>query len=70
MTTTVQTGTAGGYFRVRSPGQAGERHVSLEVQDAAFRDDCQQHLRTPLAVFIEQGYLMPPSLEEWLPEGI
>ena len=53
MTTIVQTGTAVGYFRVRSPGQAGERHVSLEVQDAAFRDDCQQHSRTPLAVFID-----------------
>ncbi len=25
MTTIVQTGTAVGYFRVRSPGQAGER---------------------------------------------
>ncbi len=29
MTTIVQTGTAVGYFRVSSPGQAGERHVSL-----------------------------------------
>ncbi len=53
MATTVQAGTAVGYFRVSSPGQAGERHVSLEVQAAAFRDDCQRHSRTPLAVFTD-----------------
>ncbi len=54
MATTVQAGTAVGYFRVSSPGQAGERHVSLEeVQAAAFQDDCQRHSRTPLAVFTD-----------------
>jgi len=53
MTTIVQTGTAVGYFRVSSPGQAGERHVSLEVQATAFQDDCQRHSRTSLAVFTD-----------------
>ena len=33
MTIVIPTGTAVGYFRVSGPGQAGERHVSLEVQE-------------------------------------
>ncbi len=53
MATTVQAGTAVGYFRVSSPGQVGERHVSLGVQAAAFQDDCQWHSRSPLAVFTD-----------------
>lgn len=40
-TIAIQTATAVGYFRVSSPGQAGERHVSLEAQATAFNDYCR-----------------------------
>ena len=43
--TAVQTATTVGYFRVSDPKQAGERHVSLEVQEAEFADFCRtEHL--------------------------
>ena len=35
------------------PGQAGPRHVSLEVQEADFRAYCQANNLTRLATFIE-----------------
>ena len=52
-TTTVNTTSAVGYFRVSSPGQAGERHVSLEVQQAAFQDYCKSHSLSPVATFTD-----------------
>jgi site-specific DNA recombinase len=53
MTTAIQTATAVGYFRVSTPGQAGERHVSLEVQAAAFNDYCRVHHLDPIASFTD-----------------
>jgi site-specific DNA recombinase len=53
MTTAVQVSTAVGYFRVSSPGQAGERHVSLEVQAAAFAAYCHSHSLAPVATFTD-----------------
>lgn len=55
MTTTITVGTttALGYFRVSSLGQAGERHVSLEVQQAAFQDYCKSHSLSPVATFTD-----------------
>ncbi len=52
-TTTIQAATAVGYFRVSSPGQAGERHVSLDVQAAAFNEYCQAHQLEPIARFTD-----------------
>ncbi len=34
--TAVKSGAAVGYFRVSPMNQAGERHVSLETQEASF----------------------------------
>ena len=51
--TTIATRTAVAYLRVSSAGQAGERHVSLEVQQAAFQDYCERDHLTSLAVFID-----------------
>ncbi len=55
MTTTTATSakTAILYARVSKPGQAGPRHVSLEVQEAEFRAYCHANNLTPLATFIE-----------------
>lgn len=53
MTTAVQTASAVGYFRVSSAGQAGERHVSLEVQQAAFQDYCRANHLNPSATFTD-----------------
>ena len=53
MTTSITTRTAVGYCRVSTPGQAGERNVSLEVQEAAFRDYCQRNGPIPLTTFID-----------------
>ncbi len=53
MTTSITTRTAVAYCRVSTPGQAGERNVSLEVQEAAFQDYCQRHNRTALRVFTD-----------------
>ena len=53
MTTNIQTDTAVGYFRVSSPGQAGERHVSLEVQETRYLDHCQVNDRCSKATFTD-----------------
>ena len=53
MTVAVQTTTAVGYFRVSSPGQAGERHVSLEAQTTQFNDYCRAHGLDPIATFTD-----------------
>ena len=52
-TAIVRTTTAVGYFRVSGPGQTGERHVSLEVQEAAFRDCCRSHHLEPGPTFTD-----------------
>jgi len=51
--TAVKTATAVGYFRVSTAGQAGERNVSLEVQEAAFREYCQANHLDPVATFTD-----------------
>ena len=53
MTTAVQTTTAVGYFRVSTAGQAGERHVSLDVQQAAFQTYCRSNHLDPTATFTD-----------------
>ncbi len=52
-TTATNAKTAVHYGRVSKPGQAGPRHVSLEVQEAEFNAYCQANNRIPLATFIE-----------------
>jgi len=51
--TAIRTRTAVGYCRVSTAGQAGERNVSLEVQEAAFRDYCQVNHLTLLVIFTD-----------------
>ena len=53
MTITVRLEYAVGYFRVSGPGQAGERHVSLEVQAAAFADHCRSYGLSAVATFTD-----------------
>ena len=53
MPTVTDTATAVGYFRVSSPGQAGERHVSLEVQAANFNDYCRTHHLDSVTTFTD-----------------
>ena len=53
MPTVIDTATAVGYFRVSSPGQAGERHVSLEVQAANFNDYCRTHHLDSVTTFTD-----------------
>ena len=53
MPTVIDTATAAGYFRVSSPGQAGERHVSLEAQATQFNDYCRAHGLDPIATFTD-----------------
>ena len=48
-----RTGTAVGYFRVSTAGQAGERHVSLEAQQSAFETECRASGVTPLESFTD-----------------
>ena len=53
MTTSTATKRAVGYLRVSSPGQTGERHSSLETQEAKFQEFCQRNDSTPVAVFTD-----------------
>ena len=53
MTVAVKTTTAVGYFRVSAPGQAGERHVSLEAQTTQFNDYCRVRRLDPVATFTD-----------------
>ncbi len=53
MATAVRTSTAVGYFRVSSPGQAGERHVSLEAQATQFHSYCLAHDLEPVKTFTD-----------------
>ncbi len=42
MLTSIATKRAVGYLRVSSVGQTGERHSSLETQEARFNDYCER----------------------------
>ncbi len=53
MTSSVATKTALGYFRVSSPGQTGERHSSLETQEARFQEYCQRNNLVAVATFVD-----------------
>ena len=55
ITVRVPTTTAVGYFRVSSPGQAGERHVSLEVQQTAYQGYCKSHSLSSVATFTDSA---------------
>lgn len=51
--TAVKSTAAVGYFRVSTTNQAGERHVSLETQEASFRAYCTTRGLTPVATFTD-----------------
>lgn len=53
MTSLIATKTAVGYFRVSSPGQTGERHSSLETQEARFQEYCQRNNLLPISTYID-----------------
>ena len=53
MTTGILTKRAVGYLRVSSNKQTGERHSSLETQEAHFREYCERHGFTPVATFTD-----------------
>ena len=53
MVTTLATKRAVGYLRVSSPGQTGERHSSLETQEARFHEYCQRSDFAPVTTFID-----------------
>ena len=49
----VNSVTAVGYLRVSTLNQAGEHHISLETQEAAFRAYCTANGLTPVATFVD-----------------
>ena len=52
--TDITIKTAVGYFRVFSTaGQARERHVSLDVQQAVFQAYCKAHHLVQIAIFTD-----------------
>ena len=51
--TRVKSSAAVGYFRVSTMHQAGERHVSLETQEASFRAYCTTNGLTPISTFTD-----------------
>ena len=51
--TAVKSPAAVGYFRISTMNQAGERHVSLETQEASFRAYCTTNGLTPIATFTD-----------------
>lgn len=54
MTTAITTKRAVGYRRVSDlHSQTGERHSSLETQEARFREYCQRHELTPVTTFTD-----------------
>ena len=53
MTIDIKILRAVGYFRVSSSRQAGERHSSLETQEAHFKDYSQQHDFFPVSTFTD-----------------
>ena len=53
MTTTLSTKRALGYLRVSTTGQAGDRHSSLETQEARFQEHCKHFGLTPVCSFVD-----------------
>ena len=53
MTTTLATKRAVGYLRVSSTGQIGERHSSLETQEARFYEYCTHKNHYPVTTFVD-----------------
>ncbi len=53
MLTSIATKRAVGYLRVSSVGQTGERHSSLETQEARFNDYCERLCLLPVATFVD-----------------
>jgi site-specific DNA recombinase len=53
MVTALKTKRAVGYFRVSDPKQTGERHSSLETQEASYRNYCQLLGFSPIATFTD-----------------
>ncbi len=53
MTTALSTKIAVGYVRVSDPHQTGERHSSLETQEASYLNYCKIHNVSPTETFID-----------------
>jgi site-specific DNA recombinase len=53
MSVTASTKTAVGYFRVSTSKQTGERHSSLETQEARFRERCSRDGLDAVATFTD-----------------
>ena len=53
MTTTIASKRAVAYLRVSTPGQTGERHSSLDTQEARSQEYCQRQGLLPVATFID-----------------
>src|SRR5450759_916931 len=53
MITTLKANTAVGYFRVSDPKQTGERHSSLDTQEARYLNYCKQHNLIPITTFTD-----------------
>ena len=51
--TSLATKRAVAYLRVSDAKQAGERHSSLETQEAKFQEYCQRHNLLPVATFVD-----------------
>ena len=51
--TSIATKRAVGYLRVSTPGQAGERHSSLETQEARFKEYCDRHDLLAIATYTD-----------------
>ncbi|MFC2020826.1 recombinase family protein [Chloroflexota bacterium] len=49
----ILTQKAVGYLRVSSSRQAGERHSSLETQEAHFKEYCERYHLTPVTTFTD-----------------
>ena len=48
-----KTKRAIGYLRVSDPKQSGERHSSLETQEASYYNYCRQNHLIPVATFTD-----------------
>ena len=53
MVTALKTKRGVGYFRVSDPKQTGERHSSLETQEASYINYCKHYDISPVATFTD-----------------
>jgi DNA invertase Pin-like site-specific DNA recombinase len=53
MVIALKTRRGVGYIRVSTPGQTGERHSSLETQEASYLNYCKQYDISPIATFTD-----------------